>query len=169
MTIETQANSLMPVLLETLPYAVGLLAFVGGFVSSIILERIKEKSMLKKLKREKLEQLVIAAHESRAWLEKKLDIELLDKNIILEKEPIHEIFAISVLHFPELKVESSKFISTYIKFQKSISDCKLEKTEAKNISEKNLQKAYFLYENLVDSILELTNKAAEIMEDLNKS
>ena len=167
---ETQvSNTLVSVLLNMLPVIIGgLLTAVGGFMASVILHRLSKKTSRINLKREKLEQLIRAVYAMKNWLEEKENMDLFDKTKDLGESPMSDIKTISNLYIPELKKEVNKFSMAVIDYRKWILDGRKKKLSNQLTSEytKTLEP---IYSNLLVTMLALTNKASDIMKEINKS
>lgn len=151
----------------------GFLATIGGVIGTYQAFRLKQRD----LKRDKLEMLLRKAYELDAWLIKKIDTDLLDREMALGSSPYYEILVLSGYFGSELRDEISKIKNAYLAHEQWIIDGKKGKRElipdgsssakVRSITENvraHSEKYALIYKDLIESIDGLNKKIAALLK-----
>ncbi len=147
----------------------GLIAAGTGIIGSFISYGLDRKSSALNLKREKLEQLLVAAHESKQWLSEKKNTDLFDETKDIGESPLYRVEVISRLYFPEMDADVLNFSQAHGNYEMWIIGGQQEKLSKKKITAEHLEKRGPIYKELLLTLLILTDKASHIMSEIMKS
>ena len=147
----------------------GFIAAITGFIGAFISYWLGRKSSALNLKREKLEQLLVAAHESDQWLDKRASADLFDETTDVGESPLYRVEVISRLYFPEMDADVLNFSQAHRNYVLWILDGMQEKRSKKKITAGHMEKHRPVYDELLRTLSILTDKASHIMSEIMKS
>lgn len=147
----------------------GLLATLGGVVGAIVVHKLERKTSNIRLKREKLEQLVDASYRAKFWLNERRGVVLFGHEKDPGIFPISEVELISSLYFPELREEVYRLSMVSIGYQKWITEGRKITSRNEVAIKEHMEKFNPIYEELLQSISSLVNKASDIMYGVSGS
>ena len=141
----------------------GLLVIAGNHITAGKSHKLNQESSKLQLKKEKLEQLVTAAYKARHWLEKNQQINLLGCDLEPLTSPIYRVDMLSKLYVPELKHEVQMLIMETNSYRIWIS----EQRKRLPVSDSSPEEFESVYNQLYNSVENITDKVAKIMEDID--
>lgn len=154
-------------ILTLAPVIVGGLLAIGGALSGTLLTYLlTQRAQRKKLKREKLEQLLSAANRTEHWLDeyKNTKLDNIEKDI--GASPISEVEYLSALYVKELAMEVSLLSLATAKYFKLVANSHAKRLETGSIPKEFIEGYKVIYPELSLSISNLVKKAAEVADEL---
>lgn len=144
----------------------GLLAIGGAFAGTFLTYYLKNKNDERALKRDKLEQILLAANEAEHWLDEYKNKQFLKNEKDIGASPISKVNNLSTLYVPELKHEVSAVSLASAKYFKLIAECQLKRIETGKIPDYFIEKYTPIIKELIASISKLVAKAGTIANNL---
>jgi hypothetical protein len=161
------AKSLADALVELAPVLVGaFLAIIGTFSGSLLTYHLNKKEKKLLLKREKLEQLLIASNRTEKWLSDYRNSKFLNEKTDLGINPIEEVKYLSALYFKELHNEVVNLSAASNKYFTLIAECHVEQLKTGSIPQKFLESYKPIYAHLSEANSTLLKEASKLAEKL---
>lgn len=161
------AKTLADVLVGLTPVFVGgLIAITGTFSGALLTYYLNKKEKQRVLKREKLEQLLLASNRVEKWLDDYRDSKFLKEKNELGINPIEEVKYLSALYFRELHNEVVKLSLASSKYFSLIAECHVEQLKTGNVPQKFLENYKSINAHLLEANSSLLNEASKLAEKL---
>lgn len=158
---------LYQVLVGLIPVIVGgFLAVIGTFSGSVLTYYLNRKEKRGELKREKLEQLMIASNRTAQWLDDYKSSKFLMEKKDLGINPIEEVKYLSALYFRELHDEVLSLTAASATYFSLITKCHVEQLKTGNIPSLFLENLPAIYAQLIEANSNLLKKASTLAEHL---
>lgn len=158
---------LYQVLVGLIPVIVGgFLAVIGTFSGSVLTYYLNRKEKRGELKREKLEQLMIASNRTAQWLDDYKNSKFLKEKSDLGINPIEEVKYLSALYFRELHDEVLSLTAASATYFSLITKCHVEQLRTGSIPNMFLENYQTVYVQLMDANSNLLKKASKLVEQL---
>ncbi|WP_424946113.1 hypothetical protein [Candidatus Spongiihabitans sp.] len=145
----------------------GLIAIAGGYMTIRVSHKLNRKSSKADLKKKKLEQLVTAAYKTLHWLDNNRELRLAGADVKLPKFPIYKTKMLSKLYVPELESEVHRLIIAADAYQNWILEGHRSRLKREKLSDPYLKKFKHVHEELRLSVSNITNEAAEMIENID--
>ena len=155
------------VIASLLPVAIGgLLAIGGAFSGTLLTYLLNQRSQRKKIKREKLEQLLSAANKTEHWLDqyKNTSLRGIEENI--GPSPISEVEYLSALYVNELSLEVTRLSYTAAKYFEFIATTNSKRLETGSIPGDFVEKYKPIYGELSQALSALLKKARQVASEI---
>ena len=165
---ETQIVAILGTLLLNMTPVVigGVVAVISVYVANRHSHKLAQQAAKLNLKRKKIEQLVDASYRTRHWLEERMkDIARTNES---SPSPAYEVKMICKLHFPELNMDAHRLSMATIGYNRWVIKYHQELPKNRKFNQEKLQEMEPFYQELVYSIESITDKAANIINDINK-
>lgn len=127
---------------------------IPALIAPRIVHKLNEEAYLRKLRRDRAEQLMAAVYDHHDWINVVRDISLFSREGPEPPSPMSKVHTLILLHFPGLKTEFAEFKVAAIEYRRWILTKQDDKVSSGSFNVEGFEAVYKTYTDQLDCLLD---------------